>query len=268
LSQLIGITNLPFGRENAFADVNNSHERPINGGDLLPNKEKKRRIFSSTGARKPRVAKQRNRIQTAKYIRTVNKAVNNRWSGGGQLHSYYKRSENPSSQGKYSDKKRKKIPFTDYKWPENDINNLNNPRPATAKHGDSRAVGRGASPKYGDKRRNIQSRGKAAVTGLTGTSQSDKNGSFSKTQNNLIDQNFKDLILAESDPVEMSSENSNQRRSGGINLEISNTDMGPIREESGSKHDPTNDSPGTFGIKVDRINEDPQEDSSQPTFNR
>lgn len=256
-----------------FADVNNSHERVNNGGALIMSKEKKRRIFSSTGARKPRVAKQRNRIQTAKYIRTVNKAVNNRWSGGSQLHSYYKRSNNPSSQGVYSDKKKKKIPFTDYKWPENDINILNNQRPTTAKHGDSRTAGRGPSAKYDDKRRDIQSRGKAAGTGLSGTSQSDQDGSFSKTQNNLTDQNFKDLILAESEPVDMITDNSNQRRSGGINLEIDNNEMGLIREESGSKHDPTNKSPGTFGITNDqitndRINEDPQEDSDHPIFNR
>lgn len=177
----INIKNAQFGREKHFSDLNNSHEQPINkhrDKDLLPNKPHKRRIFSSAGARKPRISKQRNRVQTAKYIRNVNKAVNTRWKGGSQLSNYNQKPKHPSMYGKYSEKKKMKVPLADYQWPVNNNNNANNQRPTTASHGNA-----GANlANYEEKRRNIQSRGKAIPTGLSGTSQSDQ---FDKGNKNI-----------------------------------------------------------------------------------
>jgi hypothetical protein len=253
--------------------------------DLLPNKTHKRRIFSSAGARKTRISKQRNRVQTAKYIRNVNKAVNTRWKGGSQLSNYNQKSKHPSTYGKLSEKKKMKIPLADYQWPESNNNNMNNQRPTTAYHGS----GGGNLTNYEDKRRNIQSRGKAIPTGLSGTSQSDQfdkgkrctnvvleanpdryesfhNDKFSKTQTNLIDGDLRDLILAESDPVDMDSDEGNMVRSGGINLMLNNNQMNPIKEESASKNELINDSPEAITNKENNIEEDQNGYTDKLTF--
>lgn len=62
--------------------------------------------------------------------------------------------------------------------------------------------------------------------------------------------------MAESDPVDIDSDEGNMVRSGGINLMLNNNQMNPIKEESASKHDPNNDSPEIISNKNNNIEED------------
>lgn len=165
-----------MGREQAFVDLNNSQEHPLNnkqnkGKGLLPHeKAGKRRIFSSAGGRKHRMTKTKNRIQTAKYINNVNRAANQRWRGGSQLQTHSKKGKVNVPQSKFSEKKKKRIPLGEYEWPESKDFKDNYNRPVTAIHGD--AIENRPQTNYDSRRRNIQSRGKANPTGLSGTSQS------------------------------------------------------------------------------------------------
>lgn len=173
----VGIRREVLVREEAFEDLNNSQEQPLkhphNDQGLLPlNKANRRRIFSSAGNRKQKFNKPRNRIQTAKYINNVNRAVNNRWRGGSQLQTHKQKGKVSSAQSKYSDKrKKKKIPLGEYDWPDNKNPPSNYNRPVTAAHPTQGAGNRGQI-NYDERRRNIQSRGRVNATGLSGTSQS------------------------------------------------------------------------------------------------
>lgn len=164
-----------LARENGFEILNHSQEQPLPKkqmkDNLIPShKVNKRRILSSTGPKRNKLGKPRNRIQTAKYINNVNKAVHNRWRVNSQLNNHDKKAKIGSAQGKYSDNKKKKkgIPLADYAWPA-DTTTHNNGRPTTAGHmGEPNPV----RPNFEAQRRNIQSRGRANPTGLSGTSQS------------------------------------------------------------------------------------------------
>ena len=108
-------------------ELNNSQERPLtrkqHDRGLIPNsKAGKRRIFSSTGQRprKNRVPKNRNRIQTAKYVRNVNRVVNYCWRGGSSTGAYKSKPKRQSATSKQSEKK-KQIPLAEYQWPENNF---------------------------------------------------------------------------------------------------------------------------------------------------
>lgn len=102
----------------------------------------------------------------------MNRAVHSRWRGGSQLHSYSKKNKNSKPNSRLSEKKgKKRIPLGDYQWPESNENIDRAVRPVTAINPNIRGDMRPAT-NYEAKRRNIQSRGKANPTGLSGTSQS------------------------------------------------------------------------------------------------
>jgi len=155
--------------------MNGSQEQPLandthQDNSLLPkNKQIKRRIFSSAGGRKPGLAKNRNRLQTAKYSNPVSKVAYNRWKGGSQQNKRTRKGKS-STQSKYSENKAKNVPLNEYNWPE-DKEPTNNGRPVTAKKYNNAQIAR-TQTNYDAKRQNIQSRGRVNATGLSGTSQS------------------------------------------------------------------------------------------------
>ena len=195
--------------------LNNSQEQPLIREEprnihVSHKKNQKRRIFSSAGGRKNRLLKNKNRVQTAKHLNN-RPYPNNKWRGGSQLYGYKPKGRGFTSGDRSSTKKKKKIPLGEYNWPEDKNPHEGNGRPITASHGNY--VGPHKHPTDYDKmRQEVQSRGKAIPTGLSGTSQSShmKDGTneeenndyyhneFSKTQGNNMN-NMKDLILAESE---------------------------------------------------------------------
>jgi hypothetical protein len=162
--------------------------------------------------------------------------------------------------------------LNEYQWPDEDWPAEANKRPITAIKVDMQSDVR-PQTNYSSKRRNIKSRGRANATGLSGTSQSsqlqdginfnfilsialktcktidlnnrDSNEGFSKTQTNLIDKNFKDLILAESDPIEseyleLKEESNHSNQDNRKSQIVGTTKMTPIKEENASKQETAN----------------------------
>ena len=75
-----------------------------------------------------------------------------------------------SGSGKFQNRKNsKQIPFSDYKWPETNNPGGNPQRPITANYGRNEVVR--PATNYDAKRKEIQSRGKAVATELSGISQ-------------------------------------------------------------------------------------------------
>ena len=210
-------------------NLNNSQEQPLAKISEKPGTAKtmKRRIFSSANPRRGKTNnKFRHRAATAKYGARRPTHQNN-FRSGSQVYNYMGNTKKPkTSTGSYknSTKRRKKIPLNDYNWPENtNVDNHNN-RPTTAKQGSYGA--QNGRPDFDSMRQNIQSRGKAAPTGLSGTSVSRKygilltntigssnfnnemgsyqNDQLSKTQP-TFGQNMNDMILADSGPPEGST---------------------------------------------------------------
>ena len=118
-----------------------------------------------------------------------------------------------------SGKRKKKIPLCDYNWSDNNAPKEFNNRPITAKSGTYDNINQRTD--FDSMRQNMQSRGKANPTGLSGTSQSSNvhddpqsnnefgdytQNEFSKTQPNILTTDYKDMILAESEPVESNNE--------------------------------------------------------------
>ena len=160
-----------------LTNLNNSQEQPLAKISEKPGTAKpmKRRIFSSANPRRGKGSnKFKNRATTAKYgARRSNH--HNKFRSGSQIYSYVGNTKKPkTSTGSYknSTKKRKKVPLNDYNWPENTGTTNYNNRPTTAKQG---AYGvPNERPDFDSMRQNMQSRGKAAATGLSGTSDSSK----------------------------------------------------------------------------------------------
>lgn len=159
-----------IGREQAFMGINNSHEHPLLVKDenkvVESKSHPKKRVFSSVGSRKTRQIKNKKRLQTAKHSTT--KSNLGKWRGSNHKPAYTKNYKANVGSTKYYSKK--KIPLDEYNWEEKEYK-YNDKRPMTAKRISADNIQR-PQTNYDAMRRNIQSRGKANPTGLTGTSQS------------------------------------------------------------------------------------------------